>query len=204
MKQIVLMIFLIVLSSASIADGDTQIMPTSNNDLISTWGLGVGLAAEFYQDEYIKTASIHGDTSRVVVEESFDSQPSFWAVGNWTVDDCTALWSWVKYISCSSWRKPGFFVGAKLADEDGVNLSGISLGIQLAFLQNVKLLDDNNKIAVKKKPSWNLGLGWVNHKTRTFASSINEGSDLPEEYDDIVYKEGRGNGWIIMISKNIN
>jgi hypothetical protein len=114
-------------------------------------------------------------------------------VGNWTLDQ-------IPRVASFTWVKPGLFFGVKLAGESGVGLEGVGLGVQFAFIQNGVTLRSGE---TGSKPSWNVGVGWVNHRTKQLASGIVEGQPLPEDFQDIRYREGSDDGWVIMISKNV-
>lgn len=178
--------------------------PDPRETALKNWGLAAGIGVEFYDDRYIETASLQGQNRLVVVEKDFESKPSFWAVGNWTVDDCGALgFIGRSRVMCADWHKPGFFVGAKLIGDSGEFLQGVTLGIQMAFLQNVAVVGLDGRARTAPRPSWNVGIGWVNHSVKSLAKGITEGEALPADFDDVILRESTDNGWIIMISKNI-
>ncbi|UTA49449.1 hypothetical protein L1F30_07910 [Simiduia sp. 21SJ11W-1] len=164
---------------------------------VEQWGLALGVAVEGYSKDYVKSAGIYGTDKIVVVDESFSTDTTIWAVGNWTVDTCFSDWrKWV--VPCSTWVKPGIFFGLKLGGQDGAALEGMALGLQWSFLQNVSSNKNDGK-----KPSWNLGVGLVQHETQSLANGIVDGAALPGHFQQIQYKKGSDTGFVIMLSKNI-
>lgn len=164
-----------------------------NGDLVSEWGLGVGVGVEFYRDSYIKTARLHGSDRIVVVEDEFKSQSSFWAQGHWILDAFPL-----------KWMKPGLFVGAKLLGENGSTLDAVAVGLQLSFLDDVNVIvKGEGTPTTKKKSGWNIGFGWVNHRVQRLAKNIHNGEPLPATYDDVVIRKKSEDFWMIMISKTL-
>jgi hypothetical protein len=45
-----------------------------------------------------------------------------------------------------------------------------------------------------------IGLGWVTHPTRELAHGIKENAPLPTQFDDVAYKEGTENSYMLMFS----
>jgi hypothetical protein len=68
----------------------------------------------------------------------------------------------------------------------GETSSAFALGPQVSFLTA------DRQVSV--------GFGWVNHRTKRFASGISEGKPLPAQYTDIKYREGSENSYMVMFS----
>lgn len=174
----------------------------ANADDIKTWGLAAAIAVEFYDEPFIQKSSLQGDQKLVVIEESTKSEPSFWAVGNWSVDDCDAV-NWLQAARlCTNYIKPGIFVGAKLIGNDGAALDGVALGFQWAFLGKKSVGSAAEKEEAHSS-SWNIGIGYAAHKTQRFVDGIHENQPLPSDFSQIVYRKRSEWSWILMISRNI-
>jgi hypothetical protein len=154
---------------------------------IKNWGLGFGLGVEQFRDEFVDKASVQGQNKIVVLEKTYETLPSAWLTLNWNV------------IGLDSTRgkdfdgndvhnvKFGFYAGVKIlgtgADEA---FSAFSLGPQISFVTNEKIIS--------------IGAGWVTHGTQDFANGIVEGNPLPDQYQEIVFRQSTENSYMIMMS----
>lgn len=156
---------------------------------VKDWGLGFGLGVEQYKDDYIEAASLRGDERIVVTEKKYETLPSAWLTLNWNVwgvkQNPVEKAAGSDVYDC----KWGFFAGVKLIDSNSEAFSAFALGPQVTFLTNKKEIT--------------IGLGFVTHRTKEYASGIEEGKPLPAYYDDIVYEEGTENSGMLMMSVNL-
>ena len=158
---------------------------TSNNPVgIDTWGLGFGLGIEQYRNTYIDDASLRGDNRIVTTEKTFETRPSAWLTMNWNIWGIggPSLRNGVD-VQDTKW---GFFAGVKLLDANSEAFSAFSLGPQVSFVL------ENRVVSV--------GLGWVTHQSKQYAHGIVAGEPLPTQYDDIVFEEGTENSFMLMVS----
>lgn len=184
--RILVLILVLVLSFAIHAQQSTSTSTSTSTPTptptptgsISDWELSFGLGVEQYRNTYIDSASLRGDARIVTTEKTFDTRPSAWLTINWNV------WGWendndrdIRY---------GFFAGVKLIDGNSDAFSSFALGPQISFLV------DEREISI--------GAGWVTHPIKQYAYGIIAGEPLPEQYDDIVFKEGTENSYMLMMS----
>lgn len=170
---------------------------------LTKWGFGVGLAMEFYGDAYVERASINGEERIVGIDEEFKESPAIWSALNWTATaPCEQMIAIVQYV-CTPWVKPGWFVGAKLAGKDGVRLDGAAIGIQFAWLRTYTVRKTDGSEVRERRASLNLGVGYMIHSTQRLAPDIQEGQPLPAHYDDIRYRRSTDEGWMILISRDV-
>lgn len=189
--RFIILILLLIYTTAISADQTIQTnqlkkgTPTTNNtDPLDNFNFAIGIGLEKYSDPYIVEASINGSHRIVTIDKETKHSPSLWLVTNWTAD---------KYGS--TWIKPGIYLGVKVLGNESTALDGLSLGVNAAFLR--KGIDGN------KRKSFNIGLGYVTHRTRQLADGITEGQALPADFDDIKYKEKTEGSWMIMFSTDI-
>lgn len=156
-------------------------------DPVADWGLGLGVGVEFYEKPYVEEASLQGTERRVVLTDTTKSEPSFWAVGNWT---------WEKGFGDTI--KPGIFTGVRLIGQEGAAIDAVAIGLQVVLISGNERKSATNKVI----PSWNFGIGYVNHKTRHLADGITANEPLPAAFTDIVYRKRSEGSWILMISRN--
>lgn len=152
---------------------------------IEQWGLGFGLGVEQYDEPYIDQASLRGDNRIVTTEKTFKTLPSAWLTMNWN------RWGIGEEKTNNKGQdvrdtRWGFFAGVKLIDSNSESFSAFALGPQVTFVLEKKVIS--------------VGLGWVTHKTRSYAEGIVAGQALPAQYDDIVYEEGTENSFMLMTS----
>ncbi|MGN6113446.1 MAG: hypothetical protein ACTHOC_10705 [Luteimonas sp.] len=149
------------------------------------WGLGLGLGVEQFQQEYVESASLQGADRIVTLERSYKTKPSAWLTGAWNI---WSLSPWVEADgSLVRQTSVGIFAGVKLLGSGGDTFSAFSIGPQVHFE-----LPNNRSVSV--------GVGWVTHGTRTFANGIADGSPLPLQYDNIVYRESTESSYMLMVS----
>lgn len=155
-----------------------QTFALNEADGIDSWGLGFGLGVEQYRTDYINEARLQGPNRIVTTEQTYQTLPSAWLTTNWNVVNIfnkeTAF---------------GFFVGVKLIDANAEAFSSFALGPQVSFVGGERTIS--------------VGLGWVTHGTKEYASGIVEGQPLPSQYDDIVFHKGTENSGMLMVSIDI-
>jgi|GEM_PF-6548109 len=188
MKPIILSTILFgcaTLAHGAPADTNTPSEEAKKIDGIDSWKLGFGLGVEQYRDDYIESASIHGDTKIVTVDQSFETRPSAWLTVNWNI---WGLNTNIDQSSCIDLcnTKWGLFAGVKLLDANSQAFSSFALGPQVSFQTKMSVIS--------------IGFGWVTHGTKTLANGIQEGAPLPSQYDEIAYKEGTENSYMLMMS----
>lgn len=181
-----------IIASVLIATISTFAIAQDSSKGISEWGWGVGIGIEQYRkNPYIENASTYGVDRIVVVEKDYQTNPSAWLNLNWNVwprprnmqsqpgvaEKSTPVIDEIKY---------GFFAGIKILDANSQALSAFSLGPQVTFFSAQRQVS--------------VGFGWVNHKTRQFATGIEEGKPLPAQYTDIRYRESSENSYMLMFS----
>ncbi|QUX91520.1 hypothetical protein CYL31_08840 [Marinomonas sp. A3A] len=169
---------LLVFSVCSYADG------------VDNWNFNLGIGVEQYRSDYIDQAKIAGDERIVVVEKEYQTRPSAWLTLSWNF---WGLGDPVRTTQNAAGNnidihnvKFGLFVGAKILGENATSFESFALGPQITFQA------EDRDISV--------GLGWVTHPTRELASGISEGGTLPSQFDDITYKEGTENSYMLMFS----
>jgi hypothetical protein len=164
---------------------ESQQSKTASKGGIADWQLGFGLGVEQYKDVYIDQASIRGDTRIVTTEKTYETRPNAWLTINWNVWGIGNKKGVYKGNDVFN-TKWGFFAGVKLIDSDSNAFSSFALGPQVSFQTESKTIS--------------IGFGWVTHGTKKFANQIKEGESLPSQYDDIVFKEGTENSYMVMMS----
>ncbi|WP_428312144.1 hypothetical protein [Hydrocarboniphaga sp.] len=173
--------------------------------LQSAFGFSVGLGADFHSQRYIETASVNGTNQIVTIDKAYKVQPSVWAVASYTkLTPCTAAW---QKLFCNSDIRPGMFFGAKLLDQSGESVTAVALGIQLSLVEQDKqnVVGIDNAVAIRDtfKQGWNVGIGYMVHKTQRLADGISEGQPLPAQYSGIKYSNSFDKGFVIMISRSV-
>lgn len=185
-KQNFLAVLLLTSSMGCFAD------PKNDENGVSSLGLGIGIGVEQYrQGSYIDSASTHGESRIVSIDKEYETIPSMWLTANWnfTLKDLLGKTQTADDEKTKKVRY-GLFVGAKLFDINASSgLNGFSLGPQVSF--------------TTKDRQYSLGVGWVNHQVKKFASGIKDGQPLPEQYTDIRYREHSENSYMLMFSTNL-
>lgn len=158
-------------------------------DGVDAWNFNFGIGVEQYRSDYIDKARITGDNKIVVVEKEYQTRPSAWLTLSWNFlgldepDETQTLSG--KTIEINN-VKFGLFAGTKIIGEDSSVFESFALGPQITFQA--------------KDRDISVGIGWVTHPTRKLASGITEGNPLPDQFDDISYKEGTENSYMLMFS----
>jgi len=156
-----------------------NVVPKESNLGIEPWGMSFGLGVEKFRNNFIERASINGTSKIVVVEKKMDEQTGGWLTMNWRPQE----------FRLSKEVAFGFYVGVKVTGQGSTGFDGFSLGPQLSF-------------SIPNSKPINVGLGWVAHSTRFFADGIIEGEALPEQFDEIKYRETTENSYMLMVSKS--
>lgn len=158
-------------------------------DGVDSWNFNLGIGVEQYRSDYIDQAKITGDEKIVVIEKEYQTRPSAWLTLSWN------FWGLgdpveTKQVAGNSVDihnvKFGLFAGTKILGEDTSAFESFALGPQITFQAQGRDIS--------------IGLGWVTHPTRELASGITEGDPLPDQFDDISYKESTENSYMLMFS----
>lgn len=177
MKILKLMLcFVFITSSITVYALDVA---EAKSNKLSDWNLAFGIGAENYNETYVDTASIQGENRIVTVDKTYEILPSAWLTLN------------APLYSGATW---GPYIGVKLIDSNAEAFSAISIGLQKSFVIGDK---------VENLRKLSLGAGWVTHGTKTLASGIKEGESLPDQYDEIKYRESTESSWMIMLTVGI-
>lgn len=126
----------------------------------------------------------------VIVEKEYQTRPSAWLTISWNfwgLDESrgTQKNAAGKAIDIHN-LKFGLFAGAKILGQDSSALDAFALGPQITFQAQDRDIS--------------IGLGWVTHQTKELSPGIAEGEPLPPQFDDIAYKEGTENSYMLMFS----
>lgn len=175
-------------------------LPALSQGGVEDWNLNFGLGVEQYRDAFVEQASIKGEDRIVVVEKTYKTRPSGWLTVNWNILGAGS--SVVKTDEKGNVVKDdkgntvvlrntmfGLFAGTKIIGSDSSAFDAFSFGPQVTFaLQDREI---------------SIGAGWVTHKTKRLGRDIVEGSPLPAQYDDVSYKEGTENSYMMMLSISV-
>tara|TARA_B100001057_G_C22527360_1_gene824367 strand:- start:148 stop:690 length:543 start_codon:yes stop_codon:yes gene_type:complete len=156
---------------------------------VDAWNFNFGIGVEQYRSDYIDQARITGEDKIVVVEKEYQTRPSAWLTLSWNIFGLGNSLG-TETIGATSVDiynvKLGLFAGTKILGEDSTVFDSFALGPQVTFQ------------AIDREIS--IGIGWVTHPKRELADDIDEGDPLPSQYDDISYKEGTENSYMLMFS----
>lgn len=155
---------------------------------VDAWNFNFGIGVEQYRSDYVDQARITGDQKIVVVEKEYQTRPSAWLTLSWNflgLDKTDVVEVQGESIDINN-VKFGLFAGTKIIGEDSSVFESFALGPQITFQA--------------KDRDISVGIGWVTHPTRKLASGITEGNALPDQFDDISYKEGTENSYMLMFS----
>tara|TARA_R110002167_G_scaffold45324_4_gene136333 strand:- start:12508 stop:13086 length:579 start_codon:yes stop_codon:yes gene_type:complete len=158
---------------------------------VDAWNFNIGIGVEQYRSDYIDRARITGTERIVVIEKEYQTRPSAWLTLSWNflgLDDPigTEKNSLTDRTIDIHNVKFGLFAGTKILGEDSSAFESFALGPQITFQAQDRDIS--------------IGVGWVTHPTRTLSSGITEGVALPVQFDDIFYKEGTENSFMLMFS----
>ena len=137
----------------------------------SPWSLGLALGAERYRTDLIGGASIN--SKRVLtVTNSTAWHNNLWTIGSRTVK-----------ANCNF----GIFAAIKIVSEDGTTgLKDTAFGVSYRLGRDLP---------------FSVGVGAVNHRTRTFGAGLEAGDTLPAEYgDEIPFHDRSEWGFLILVS----
>ena len=137
----------------------------------SPWSIGIALGAERYRTDLIEDASI--DPERVLtVTNSTAWHNNLWTVGSRKFKE-----------ACNF----GIFAAVKVVNEDGkAGFKDAAFGVSYTFVGDVP---------------FSVGVGAVNHRTRTFGAGLEAGDTLPAEYgDEIPFHDRSEWGFLVLVS----
>lgn len=159
--------------------------------LTETFKFGVAIGFEYYKDDYIYETETIGDNRIVRISDSQEYKPSVWLETHYVWDGMAS-----KKLGLTH-SAPGFYVGARLLGPDSDIFEAFSLGAMWSFKRTgIGNIPPEGQIA----ESINIGIGPVWHKTKTLASGITEGQQLPADFNDVKLDERDEVSWMIMIS----
>lgn len=161
------------------------------DQLTETFKFGVAIGFEQYKEQYITNVETLGDERIVRVSDSQEYKPSIWLETHYIWDGLAAK-KWGLTHSA-----PGFYIGARLLGPDSDIFEAFSLGAMWSFKRTrIGNIPPAGQIA----ESINIGIGPVWHKTKTLASGITEGQELPSNFNDVKLDSRDEVSWMLMIS----
>ncbi len=160
------------------------------DQLADAFEFGVAIGFENYKDDYISETETIGEDRIVRVSSSQEYKPTVWLETHYVWDGLASNWG----LTHSA---PGFYIGARLLGPDSDVFEAFSIGGMWSF-KRTRI--GNIPPAGNVAESINIGIGPVWHKTKTLASGITEGEQLPTEFNDIKLDERDEVSWMIMIS----
>ena len=162
----------------------------SHADGVEDWNFNLGIGVEQYRSDYIDQARIAGDEKIVVIEKEYQTRPSAWLTLSWNIwglGDPAGAEKNAAGNSVDIYNvKFGLFAGTKILGEDSSAFESFALGPQITFQAQDRDIS--------------IGFGWVTHPTRELAHGIKENAPLPSQFDDVAYKEGTENSYMLMFS----
>jgi len=161
---------------------------SGTNDELKRLGFGFALGVEQYRTPYIEEATTNGTNRIVSIDKEYKTLPSVWATLNWNIKVFGKTPD--KGVNKTQQIGLGLFAGVKLVGGPGNQaFDGFAIGPQVTF-----------KTVGATARDISLGLGWVTHKTRSLATGIIEGKRLPEDYNDVKYRQNSENSVALMLS----
>ncbi|MEA3491692.1 MAG: hypothetical protein U9R27_07300 [Campylobacterota bacterium] len=180
-----ILVSLAIVSTFSLAD------TTAERDIskFTNIGFGLGIGVEYFGDTYIDKAQIYGDDKIVIIEEDSNIKQSLWLTMSWNFpekDFAPRLQRSSSNFNVKDIRY-GMFTGVKVLDTSGETINAFSLGLQVSFMTDLS-------------KTITLGVGGVSHKIQMLQDGIEVGKELPNHFENIVYKNETSIDPMLMLS----